>query len=318
NGQKGFINESEDYLNEGNTISFGQDTATMFYQEKPYFTGDKIKILTAKFDGFNKNNAWFFMSSMKRVFYSFSWGTSSFSVDIIKEQKLNLPVINDDLIDFGFINEFVAELDAERIAELETYLTAAGLKNYELTPQEQIVLDEFENDNLSWRAYNIKALFGPSTRGKRLKSSDRLSGDLPFVTAGESSEGVSAFICNDVTVFPENTTTIDMFGTAKYRNYKYGADDHITVVHTENLPGQAAIFITTSIHKSSYTGKFDYGRNFYAKDADNLMISLPVKNDKPDFSYMSDLISAIQKLVIKDVVRYTEKKMSAYKHVVAR
>ncbi|SUF97817.1 Uncharacterised protein [Salmonella enterica] len=33
---------------------------------------------------------------------------------------------------------------------------------------------------------------------------------------------------------------------------------------------------------------------------------------------MSDLISAIQKLVIKDVVRYTEKKMSAYKHIVAR
>ena len=30
NGQKGFIYEDETYLNEGNTISFGQDTATMF------------------------------------------------------------------------------------------------------------------------------------------------------------------------------------------------------------------------------------------------------------------------------------------------
>ena len=45
NGQKGFINEDVKFLNEGNTISFGQDTATMYYQEKPYFTGDKIKIL---------------------------------------------------------------------------------------------------------------------------------------------------------------------------------------------------------------------------------------------------------------------------------
>ena len=27
------------------TISFEQDTATIFYQEKPYFTGDKIKVI---------------------------------------------------------------------------------------------------------------------------------------------------------------------------------------------------------------------------------------------------------------------------------
>lgn len=44
NGQKGYIDEDEKYLNPGNTISFGQDTATMYYQETPYFTGDKIKM----------------------------------------------------------------------------------------------------------------------------------------------------------------------------------------------------------------------------------------------------------------------------------
>lgn len=74
---------------------------------------------------------------------------------------------------------------------------------------------------------------------------------MPFVTAGERDEGISAFIGNDVTVFSENTTTIDMFGSAKYRNYKYGADDHIAVVHTENLPKSAAMFVTAAIHKSS-------------------------------------------------------------------
>ena len=37
NGIRGFITQDEKYLNAGNTISFGQDTATIFYQEKPYF-----------------------------------------------------------------------------------------------------------------------------------------------------------------------------------------------------------------------------------------------------------------------------------------
>ncbi|MBF4281139.1 hypothetical protein EAY27_29100, partial [Vibrio anguillarum] len=43
NGRRGYIQESPEYLNENNTIAFGQDTATMFYQNEPYFTGDKIK-----------------------------------------------------------------------------------------------------------------------------------------------------------------------------------------------------------------------------------------------------------------------------------
>ncbi|EBD6542948.1 restriction endonuclease [Salmonella enterica] len=288
-----------------------------FYRDYAFGAGDDTGVYWSDENIYSKETMKFFAISMNKSMESkFDFGKKLRSSQS-SHLKMMLPVKNGE-IDIGFMDSFITELEAERIAELETYLTVAGLKNYELTPQDQGVLDEFENHNLLWGTYNLKALFGPSTRGKRLKSSDRLSGDLPFVTAGEFSEGVSAFICNDVTVFPENTTTIDMFGSAKYRNYEYGADDHIAVVHTENLPGQAAIFITTSIHKSSYTGKFDYGRNFYAKDADNLMISLPVKNDKPDFSYMSDLISAIQKLVIKDVVRYTEKKMAAYKHVVAR
>ena len=118
-------------------------------------------------------------------------------------------------------------------------------------------------------ASNLETLFGKSTRGKRLKSEDRILGLLPFVTAGEADEGVSAFIGNDVTVFSEYTTTIDMFGSAKYRNYQYGGDDHIAVVHTEKLPKFAAIFVTTAIHKSSYTGQFHYGRNFYAKNTES-------------------------------------------------
>ena len=135
------------------------------------------------------------------------------------------------------------------------------------------------------------------------------------MTAGEALEGISAYIGNDVDVFETNTTTIDMFGSAKYRNYKYGSDDHIAVVHTEALPKFAAIFTTTAIHKSAHTGKFSYSRNFYAKDADELYISLPVLDGKPDYDRMGVLISAIQKLVIKDVVKYSESKISATKPV---
>lgn len=307
NGVRGYINEDKQFLNEGNTISFGQDTATMFYQEKPYFTGDKIKIIKPKDDKFNKQNALFFVLAMTKSFSSFTWGGSSFNVKIIANQLIKLPTKNGK-IDFDFMESFISELEAERIAELEAYLAANGLEDYTLTSEEEQVLEDFEN--MQWETFNLEKLFGKSTRGKRLKSADRVSGTLPFVTAGETDEGISAFIGNDVDVFSENTTTIDMFGSAKYRNYKYGGDDHIAVVHTEDLPKFASIFVTAAIHKSSYTGEFHYGRNFYAKDADELNISLPTKNNQPDYKLMGTLISAVQKLVIKDVLLYVDNKRS--------
>ncbi len=94
NGIRGYINENEQYLNDGNTISFGQDTATMFYQEQPYFTGDKIKIIKSKDNKLNRLNAQFFITSMAKTFSSFSWGASSFNVNIINDQLLLLPVKN--------------------------------------------------------------------------------------------------------------------------------------------------------------------------------------------------------------------------------
>ena len=227
--------------------------------------------------------------------------------NVVKGKTICLPE-RDGKIDFDFMESFIAELEA--------YLTVSGLDNYELSSEEHDVLQYFER--AQWDAFNLKKLFGKATRGKRLKSNDRIDGPLPFVTAGEGNEGVSAHIGNHVEVFKKNTTTIDMFGSAKYRNYDYGADDHIAVVHTEHLPQDAAIFITTAIHKSSHNGQFHYGKNFYAKDADALNIQLPVKDGEIDYVFMENLISAIRKLVIKDVVFYTDRKIAATKRIVAQ
>lgn len=240
----------------------------------------------------------------KSLGHLYSWG-DSISSSKIQKDYVTLPVKNGK-IDFEFMESFTAELESDRFNKLELLLIESGLIDYNLTEKEKKALENYKN--IKWATFNLEQLFGKSTRGKRLKSADRISGILPFVTAGESDEGISDFIGNNVTVFPANTTTIDMFGSAKYRNYKYGGDDHIAVVHTNKLPKYASIFVTSAIHKSSYTGQFNYGRNFYAKDADVLNISLPVKKNKPDYEKMGTIISAIHKLVIKDVVLYVQGK----------
>ena len=47
----------------------------------------------------------------------------------------------------------------------------------------------------------------------------------------------------------------------------------------------------------------------------NKYIQLPIKNDKPDFEIMETFISAIQKLVVKDVVLYADRRIAATKTV---
>lgn len=312
NGIRGYIIEDEKFANDENTLSFAQDTFSVFYQKQKYFTGNKVKILKPKFENNSERIMKYLTASFQKSLSSFTWGIGS-TVETIGQIKIQLPVKNGK-INFSFIEKFISELEAERLAELEAYLVATNLTDYTLNDKEKAVLNNFKD--IKWQIFNLEKLFGKSTRGKRLKSFDRVLGDLPFVTAGETNEGISAFIGNDVTIFSENTTTIDMFGSAKYRNYKYGADDHIAVVHTEKLAKYSALFVTTSIHKSSYNGQFDYSRNFYAKDADELNISLPAKNNKPDFEMMNIFISAIQKLVIKDVVLYADRKIAITKSII--
>lgn len=286
----------------------GANTGATFYQSKEFTVlQDAYAIKWIYTDEKLSDNSYIFLTSSihKTIYGNYEW-TNKAGWERIKNDKIKLPTKNGK-IDFDFMESFIAELSA--------YLKVSGYDNYELSDEELDALQKFEM--LEWSSFNLKDLFGQSTRGKRLKGADRISGTLPFVTAGEADEGISAYISNDVEVFEKNTTTIDMFGSAKYRNYKYGADDHIAVVHTEKLPKYASIFVTTAIHKSSHNGQFNYGKNFYAKDADELFIQLPVKNGTPDFETMELLISSVHKLVIKDVVLYSDKKIAATKKIVS-
>lgn len=314
NGVRGYICESEQKLNPANTISFAQDTAEMFYQAEPYFTGNKVKILSMKNHEMNKKIAEFLIACLRKAFSNFSWG-DSYDIKNLVDVEISLPT-KDGEPDFEFMEKFITELEAEHITKLDSYLLAAGLKDTILTEDEEIALENFSSRR--WKEFNLKKLFGASTRGKRLKSDDRISGKLPFVTAGEAEEGISAYIGNEVNIFSKNTITIDMFGSAKYRNYDYGADDHIAVVHTEKIPKLAAVFVTSAIHKSSHNGQFHYGRNFYPKDADELKIYLPTKDGEPDYEFMEKIISAVQKIVIADVVKYSEEKISAYRRAASK
>ncbi|EIR8269516.1 N-6 DNA methylase [Campylobacter upsaliensis] len=183
NGVRGYLCENRKYLNPANTLSFAQDTFSVFYQEKPYFTGNKVKVLTPKFKPFTKIHALFFASIYQKVLETFTWGVGS-TEDDIKDIVISLPVLptachteplgevssniesrffanaqskasleNDKIniesnnyqIAFNYMESYIKALEAERLQELEAYLKVTGLNDYTLSQKEQEALKAFEN-----------------------------------------------------------------------------------------------------------------------------------------------------------------------------
>lgn len=306
NGQKGFINEDPQYLNDGNTISFGQDTATMYYQERSYFTGDKIKIFKPKQTRFGKSNAQFFLASMRQSFAGFTWGSSSFNVEVLKRQKIQLPT-KANQIDFDFMESFIAELEAQRIAKLESYLSASGLKDYTLTTEEKTALENF--GNLQWGEFTFKSIFNKIKQGRRLKTDDQISGTIPFVMSGITNAGVVNYISNPVASFPKNSITIDIFGNTFYRDYAFGAGDDTGVYwNDEKVYSKEEMLFFAATMAKTLSGKFSFGKKLRSSQSLDLKMSLPIKEGQIDFEYITKFISAIQKLIIKDVVLYADEK----------
>lgn len=319
NGQKGFINEDEIYLNEGNTISFGQDTATMFYQEKPYFTGDKIKILRSKNKRFSKKNAQFFILTMSKAFSSFSWGSSSFNIKILAGQNIQLPTKNSK-IDFDFMESFIAELEAERLAELEAYLSASGLKDYALTAKEQQILDDFET--AKFEAFNVVYLFYVKN-SRNILSRDIVenSGETPYLCASTENNAVSSYIAYDKT-YLDKGNCVFIGGKTFVVTYQekdfYSNDSHNLVLYLKNEEEKnklTQLYLATCINKS-LKHQYSWGNSISNRKIQTDKISLPTQNHQPDYAIMETFISAIQKLVIKDVVLYADSKIEATAKIV--
>lgn len=152
NGIKGFIVDDPTFTNEKNTLSFAQDTFTVFYQKQPYFTGNKVKILKPKFAFKSPKILHFISAILQFILKPLTWGLGS-TTESIAEFKFSIPLKPTsntqtlDGIDFHFMEKFIAELEQCRLAELEAYLKATGLSNTTLSNDEENALNLFDGKN---------------------------------------------------------------------------------------------------------------------------------------------------------------------------
>lgn len=308
-----YIIENEDYANEGNTLSFAQDTFSVFYQKQKYFTGNKVKVLKSKFE---KNSGWvmqFITACLQKSLNDLTWGTGS-TIESIAETKVQLPTKNGK-IDFDFMKQFMEELEKEKIQKLDEYLEVNWLKDYTLTSEEEKVLSNFESGKVEWREFMLWGLFDIAT-WRDVIVWNVIEWTIPLISHQHDNNWITKkiaqlenrrlFNCKDTLpladrwVFLATTQNEDFHIWTRVKALKFQDWE-------KNL--KSRLFFVSSINKLQILFT-EYSENA-TDNLPNLDISLPTKNNKPDYEIMETLISAIQKLVIRDVVLYTDRKTEA-------
>lgn len=306
-------------------VQIGENIA--IWRERPWYASQNIFKLTPKVDEIKKVPL-FIKTAIDKSMSIYSGGvyTSYPTKKSLFETNILLPTTPSGEPDWDFMEQYIAELEEERVAELEKYLIATGLDDYELTEEDKATLSlsaksaSYEDgysedfDGIWWKEFRIGDLFD-IFHGKRLTKADRIPGDLPLLTAGENNQGVAEFIGNEWPSY-ENPITIDMFGNCFYHSGLYTGDDNIYFFTNKDISEKAKLFISATL-KKTLNGKYTYGKQFRQNDANTLIAKLPVLPDgTPDFEYMEKYIRAIEKLTIKGVVEWQDKKLKMLKTIV--
>ncbi|WP_345719015.1 restriction endonuclease subunit S [Histophilus somni] len=305
--------DEEDKFLDSLTISTrGEYSGTVTYHKGEFLLANNILVM--KMPNLTYSQKIFMGSLINKLPYG---GYNGYPrKETLKNNIIKLPT-KDNKIDFEFMESFISELEEERISELSAYLTVSGLDNYELSSEEKEALESY--NDIMFDEYKFKDIFNNIKQGRRLKKDDQIIGTIPFVMSGITNTGVVGYISNPVALFSKNSITIDIFGNSFYRNYDFGAGDDTGVYWNDEVQysKETMLYFTAAMEKS-LSGKYSYGKKLRSSQSYNFKIQLPTKNNEIDFSYMELLISAVQKLVIKDVVMWKDKKIEATKQLVGR
>ena len=302
-----------------------------FYRDYAFGAGDDTGVYWNDSIEYTKGVMLFFAVAMQKALV----GKFSYGKKLRSSQSLNfkmmLPVKNGK-IDFDFMESFVAELEAQRVAELSAYLKASGYDNYELSAEERNALRDFSNfgdDN--WGTYKIGNLFERVEtkklpyKAKELPKQPTDDYILPCLTSSFQNQGLNyyvpkagATVLSNVISIPSNSDVYRAY--YQTRDFTVLSDAYAIRWKLKDIAisPNHYLFMVMCINKVTDLPIYSYKNKLGGWNVvKGKYIRLPEKDGKIDFAFMETFISAIKKLAIKDVVLYSDQKIAATQTVVS-
>ena len=290
NGYDSFVcNQSDNYkIDKSNVITIGLDTQTVFYQPYEFYTGQNIQILENP--NLNKHNASFFIMLLKVQLKKFSWGGNGATLTRLKRSKILLPTTSDGQPDYAFMEEFMRDKEQEQINTFKSQISKRldELKNYgEVKPLGEMEWGEFEIDDI----FDIKS-------GKRLIKTDMIKGEIPFIGASDSNNGITEYVSNKNSSFDYNVLGVNYNGSVGktfYHPYEAIFSDDVKRFSLKNVNGNKYTYLFFKSIILKQIEKYQYGYKFNETRMVKQKIMLPIDaNGQPDYEYMEQYIKKIE------------------------
>ena len=282
NGINLFISDKQDdkyKIDEGNVITIGLDTQTVFYQPYKFFTGQNIQVL--KHPKLNRNIALFIIPLIKIQMQKFNWGGNGATLGRLSRTKIMLPVDIDNEPDWDFMETYIKKQYVEKKLEYQNYKNNVinGLEYKEIIPLKQ----------KEWKEFFLNDLFLIKS-GVRLTKANMTSGTRPFIGAIDSSNGITNFVSDMNSSLDKNVLGVNYNGSVCevfYHPYECIFTDDVKHLSLKSIEGNKFIylFFKQIIYKQKI--KYSYGYKFNANRMERQIVLVPVNEDKePDYSYM--------------------------------
>lgn len=323
--ETGFVNQEN--INPAGIWSLGLLQMDFFYRRKPWYAGQFVRKIIPKIELTEKSILFFttLLNKQKKRLLS----VLVRDVDrIFSETTIYIPILKNGDINFDFIDNFIEDIEADRLhaleskrlAKLEAYLSVTGLLNYNLTNEEQDALDAY--NSLPFKEFTVPSLFKIKNTGNILsKDIVRNSGATPYLCASADNNAVSSYISYDKK-YLDKGNCIFIGGKTFVVTYQkkdfFSNDSHNLTLYLKDESKRSKsiqLYIATCINKS-LGHKYSWGNSISNKKIKEDTILLPCIEENINFNSMRFLISAIQKLVIKDVVSHENKIISATKRII--
>lgn len=274
----------------GNTITIDM-FCHAYYQKTNYFAvgHGRVNVLLPKFK-MNQYVAMYIVSVLNKEQFKYSYGRAVYS-SVAEKIRIKLPVDKKRKPDWVFMEKYVKKMLS---SELPSRAYHVWKHTYDITPYtpNNVTLS---NTPWDWFLLGDPRLF-TIKKGKRLTKADMIEGDIRYIGAIESNNGVSEHISNDEHIHPANTITVSYNGSvaeAFYQNEMFWATDDVNVLYPNfQLNKYIALFITTIIKREKY--RFNYGRKWDKELMQKSLIKLPVDSKgNPDWQFMEDYIKSL-------------------------
>ena len=100
-------------IDNANTITIGQDTQTVFYQSRSFYTGSNIQILENKH--LNSSISMFLILLIKKQLEKFNWGGNGATLTRLKRSKIMLPINKSNEPDYEYMNNYMKKLELNKL-----------------------------------------------------------------------------------------------------------------------------------------------------------------------------------------------------------